>query len=92
MLTSYVFSYLFVCVQVFHTLFWPLEYTVANRDNNKCYGKVICNKLDSVRQLLLPYFFVPAAPGIERFVTVNRCLLCRTESSASTISVQTPAR
>lgn len=34
---------------MFHTLFWPLEFTVPGRDNNKCYAKIICNKLDSVR-------------------------------------------
>lgn len=37
------------CVQVFHSFFWPLEFTVPGRDNNKCYSKIICNKLDSVR-------------------------------------------
>lgn len=34
--------------QVYHTLFWPLEWTVAGRDNNTCYAKVICNKQDNV--------------------------------------------
>lgn len=34
--------------QVYHSLFWPLEWTVPGRDNNTCYAKVICNKLDSV--------------------------------------------
>lgn len=48
----------FVCVKVYHTLFWPLEYTVANRDNNKCYGKIICNKLDSVRPTSAPVEFI----------------------------------
>ncbi|KAG5197907.1 hypothetical protein JEQ12_008636 [Ovis aries] len=32
---------------VYHTLFWPLEWTVACRDNNTCYAKIICNKLDN---------------------------------------------
>lgn len=41
-----------VHVQVYHTLFWPLEFTVPGRDNNKCYAKIICNKLDSVRLFL----------------------------------------
>lgn len=59
MFNPYVLTFLVcvcvcACVQVYHTLFWPLEFTVANRDNNKCYGKIICNKLDSVRQLLPP--------------------------------------
>lgn len=34
--------------QVYHSLFWPLEFTVPGRDNNRCYAKLICNKLDNV--------------------------------------------
>uniref|UniRef100_A0A8C7Y0W5 thioredoxin-disulfide reductase (NADPH) n=1 Tax=Oryzias sinensis TaxID=183150 RepID=A0A8C7Y0W5_9TELE len=34
-------------IEVYHSLFWPLEFTVANRDNNKCYSKIIVNKLDN---------------------------------------------
>ncbi|KAI1890469.1 hypothetical protein AGOR_G00154030 [Albula goreensis] len=26
-------------IEVFHSLFWPLEFTVPNRDNNKCYSR-----------------------------------------------------
>ncbi|XP_076972423.1 thioredoxin reductase 3 [Tamandua tetradactyla] len=36
-------------LDVYHTLFWPLEWTVAGRDNNACYAKIICNKLDNDR-------------------------------------------
>ncbi|XP_074861249.1 thioredoxin reductase 3 [Carettochelys insculpta] len=36
-------------IEVFHTLFWPLEWTVAGRDNNTCYSKIICNKHDNNR-------------------------------------------
>uniref|UniRef100_A0A9L0TLV9 thioredoxin-disulfide reductase (NADPH) n=1 Tax=Equus caballus TaxID=9796 RepID=A0A9L0TLV9_HORSE len=35
-------------LEVYHTLFWPLEWTVAGRDNNTCYAKIICNKFDNV--------------------------------------------
>lgn len=42
-------------VQVYHSLFWPLEFTVPNRDNNKCYSKIICNKLDSVSFITRDY-------------------------------------
>lgn len=46
-------AFTFMCfwshVQVYHSLFWPLEFTVPGRDNNKCYAKIICNKLDNVR-------------------------------------------
>lgn len=45
----YLCVYLVSYVQVYHSLFWPLEFTVPGRDNNKCYAKIICNKLDNVR-------------------------------------------
>ncbi|EGV97695.1 hypothetical protein I79_000303 [Cricetulus griseus] len=34
-------------LEVYHNLFWPLEWTVTGRDNNTCYAKIICNKFDN---------------------------------------------
>ncbi|XP_075130676.1 thioredoxin reductase 1, cytoplasmic [Leptodactylus fuscus] len=36
-------------IEVYHSYFWPLEWTVPSRDNNKCYAKVICNIKDNER-------------------------------------------
>ncbi|CAI9577065.1 unnamed protein product [Staurois parvus] len=36
-------------LEVYHTLFWPLEWTVPGRDNNQCFAKIICNKDDYER-------------------------------------------
>ncbi|GAB1295451.1 Thioredoxin reductase 1, cytoplasmic [Apodemus speciosus] len=36
-------------IEVYHSFFWPLEWTVPSRDNNKCYAKVICNLKDNER-------------------------------------------
>nr|XP_006120269.2 thioredoxin reductase 3 [Pelodiscus sinensis] len=36
-------------LEVYHTLFWPLEWTVPSRDNNTCFAKIICNKHDGDR-------------------------------------------
>ncbi|KAJ1110770.1 hypothetical protein NDU88_008116 [Pleurodeles waltl] len=36
-------------LEVYHTLFWPLEWTVPGRDNNTCYAKIICDKTDDDR-------------------------------------------
>ncbi|XP_048462623.1 thioredoxin reductase 3-like [Rhincodon typus] len=36
-------------VEVYHSMFWPLEWAVPGRDKNGCYGKVICAKLDHYR-------------------------------------------
>ncbi|XP_075430704.1 thioredoxin reductase 3 [Ascaphus truei] len=38
-------------LEVYHTLYWPLEWTVPSRDNNTCFAKIICNKLDNERVL-----------------------------------------
>ena len=35
-------------VEVYHTNYQPLEYTVAKRDMAGCYAKLICNKSDNV--------------------------------------------
>ncbi|KAJ7353844.1 thioredoxin reductase [Desmophyllum pertusum] len=36
-------------VEVYHTSYQPLEYTVAKRDMAGCYAKLICNKSDNER-------------------------------------------
>eukprot|EP00794_Sanderia_malayensis_P006227 gene6227-6943_t len=36
-------------IEVYHTNFQPLEFTVAEREANDCYGKLICNKADDMR-------------------------------------------
>ena len=35
-------------IEVYHTNYQPLEYTVAKRDSSECYAKLICNKSDNV--------------------------------------------
>ncbi|XP_064399579.1 thioredoxin reductase 1, cytoplasmic-like [Halichondria panicea] len=36
-------------IEVYHSYFTPLEFTVAKRGDNSCYGKLICNKADNER-------------------------------------------
>lgn len=36
-------------IEVFHQNFTPLEWTVPHREDNVCYSKLICNKLDDMR-------------------------------------------
>jgi len=36
-------------IEVYHQNFWPLEWTVAQRPNDVCYAKLICNKDDHER-------------------------------------------
>ena len=48
-------------IEVFHTNFWPLEWTLAKRPENASYCKLVCNKNDKVctlaRFLKLSGFF-----------------------------------
>ncbi|KAM4650769.1 thioredoxin reductase 3 [Discoglossus pictus] len=36
-------------IEIYHSLFWPLEWTVPSRDNNTCYAKIICIRQDNER-------------------------------------------
>jgi len=36
-------------IEVFHTNFWPLEWTLAKRPENASYCKLVCNKNDKMR-------------------------------------------
>jgi thioredoxin reductase (NADPH) len=39
-------------IEVYHSFYQPLEYSLTDRDNNKCYGKLVCVKSEGVRTLL----------------------------------------
>lgn len=36
-------------IEVYHSSYQPLEYALTDRDNNKCYGKLVCVKSKGVR-------------------------------------------
>lgn len=36
-------------IEVYHANIQPLEWTVPHREENACYVKIMCNKLDSER-------------------------------------------
>ncbi|CAJ0958454.1 unnamed protein product [Ranitomeya imitator] len=55
-------------IEVYHSYFWPLEWTVPARDNNKCYAKVICNINDNPNGNTYEGFMVKLHPGQERVV------------------------
>ncbi|CAN0101594.1 unnamed protein product [Lampetra planeri] len=42
-------------IEVFHSNFWPLEWTVAGGDNNSCYAKILCNKADKARDRVVGF-------------------------------------
>uniref|UniRef100_A0A8C7XYG8 thioredoxin-disulfide reductase (NADPH) n=1 Tax=Oryzias sinensis TaxID=183150 RepID=A0A8C7XYG8_9TELE len=60
-------------LKVYHSLFWPLEFTVANRDNNKCYSKIIVNKLDNERVIGFHYLGPNAGEVTQGFGAAMKC-------------------
>uniref|UniRef100_A0A669DJL7 thioredoxin-disulfide reductase (NADPH) n=1 Tax=Oreochromis niloticus TaxID=8128 RepID=A0A669DJL7_ORENI len=60
-------------IEVYHSLFWPLEFTVPGRDNNKCYSKIICNKLDNDRVIGFHYLGPNAGEVTQGFGAAMKC-------------------
>uniref|UniRef100_A0A8C5AFG1 thioredoxin-disulfide reductase (NADPH) n=1 Tax=Gadus morhua TaxID=8049 RepID=A0A8C5AFG1_GADMO len=60
-------------LKIYHSLFWPLEFTVANRDNNKCYSKIICNKLDNERVIGFHYLGPNAGEVTQGYGVAIKC-------------------
>ncbi|XP_023682624.1 thioredoxin reductase 3 [Paramormyrops kingsleyae] len=73
-------------VEVYHSLLWPLEYTVPNRDNNKCYAKILCNKLDNERVVGFHYLGPNAGEVTQGFGVAMKCGLTK-EQLDSTIGI-----
>ncbi|XP_069906101.1 thioredoxin reductase 3 isoform X1 [Oryctolagus cuniculus] len=64
-------------LEVYHTLFWPLEWTVAGRDNNTCYAKIICNKLDQDRVIGFHVLGPNAGEITQGFAAAMKCGLTK---------------
>uniref|UniRef100_A0A452UEZ0 thioredoxin-disulfide reductase (NADPH) n=1 Tax=Ursus maritimus TaxID=29073 RepID=A0A452UEZ0_URSMA len=63
--------------KVYHTLFWPLEWTVAGRDNNTCYAKIICNKSDNYRVIGFHVLGPNAGEITQGFAAAMKCGLTK---------------
>ena len=68
-------------IEVFHTNFWPLEWTLAKRPENASYCKLVCNKNDKVCSLARNFLFFQPAKFLKflgkmvNFIQ-NFCLQC----------------
>uniref|UniRef100_A0A673L2I9 Thioredoxin reductase 1, cytoplasmic-like n=1 Tax=Sinocyclocheilus rhinocerous TaxID=307959 RepID=A0A673L2I9_9TELE len=60
-------------LEIYHSLFWPLEFTVPGRDNNKCYAKIICNNLDNERVIGFHYLGPNAGEVTQGFGAAMKC-------------------
>ncbi|KAK3574860.1 hypothetical protein QTP86_018324 [Hemibagrus guttatus] len=73
-------------LEIFHSLFWPLEYTIPSRDNNRCYAKIICNKLDNERVIGFHYLGPNAGEVTQGFGVAMKCGVTK-EQLDSTIGI-----
>ncbi|XP_034852394.1 thioredoxin reductase 3 isoform X1 [Mirounga angustirostris] len=64
-------------LEVYHTLFWPLEWTVAGRDNNTCYAKIICHKFDNYRVIGFHVLGPNAGEITQGFAAAMKCGLTK---------------
>uniref|UniRef100_A0A671KP31 thioredoxin-disulfide reductase (NADPH) n=1 Tax=Sinocyclocheilus anshuiensis TaxID=1608454 RepID=A0A671KP31_9TELE len=60
-------------LEIYHSLFWPLEFTVPGRDNNRCYAKIICNNLDNERVIGFHYLGPNAGEVTQGFGAAMKC-------------------
>ncbi|XP_075039747.1 thioredoxin reductase 3 [Mixophyes fleayi] len=73
-------------LEVYHTLFWPLEWTVPGRDNNTCFAKIICNKLDNERVIGFHVLGPNAGEITQGFAAAMKCGLTK-ETLNETIGI-----
>lgn len=64
-------------LEVYHTFFWPLEWTVAGRDHNTCYAKIICNKFDNDRVVGFHILGPNAGEITQGFAVAMKCGLTK---------------
>ncbi|KGL77216.1 Thioredoxin reductase 1, cytoplasmic, partial [Tinamus guttatus] len=60
-------------IEVYHSYFWPLEWTVPSRDNNKCYAKIICNIKDNERVIGFHVLGPNAGEVTQGFAAAIKC-------------------
>ncbi|KAE8615169.1 hypothetical protein XENTR_v10008431 [Xenopus tropicalis] len=64
-------------IEVYHSYFWPLEWTVPARDNNKCYAKIICNLKDKGRVVGFHVLSPNAGEITQGFAVAIKCGLTK---------------
>ncbi|XP_028633900.1 thioredoxin reductase 1, cytoplasmic isoform X1 [Grammomys surdaster] len=73
-------------IEVYHSFFWPLEWTVPSRDNNKCYAKIICNLKDDERVVGFHVLGPNAGEVTQGFAAALKCGLTKQQLD-STIGI-----
>ncbi|XP_077328242.1 thioredoxin reductase 1, cytoplasmic [Lithobates pipiens] len=73
-------------IEVYHSYFWPLEWTVPERDSNKCYAKIICHIKDNERVVGFHVLSPNAGEITQGFAVAIKCGLTK-EQLDSTIGI-----
>ncbi|XP_029811079.1 thioredoxin reductase 1, cytoplasmic [Suricata suricatta] len=73
-------------IEVYHSYFWPLEWTIPSRDNNKCYAKIICNIKDNERVVGFHVLGPNAGEVTQGFAAALKCGLTKQQLD-STIGI-----
>ncbi|XP_021543037.1 thioredoxin reductase 1, cytoplasmic isoform X1 [Neomonachus schauinslandi] len=73
-------------IEVYHSYFWPLEWTIPSRDSNKCYAKVICNIKDNERVVGFHVLGPNAGEVTQGFAAALKCGLTKKQLD-STIGI-----
>ncbi|XP_049482676.1 thioredoxin reductase 1, cytoplasmic [Panthera uncia] len=73
-------------IEVYHSYFWPLEWTIPSRDNNKCYAKIICNIKDNERVVGFHVLGPNAGEVTQGFAAALKCGLTKMQLD-STIGI-----
>lgn len=60
-------------IEVYHSDFWPLEWTVAGRSNDDCYAKIITNLQDNERVVGMHYLGPNAGEVMQGYAAAMKC-------------------
>lgn len=70
-------------IEVYHSFYWPLEWTLPARNKNSCYVKVICHISDQERVVGLHVLGPNAADILQGFVAAMKCGLTKRQLDAT---------
>ncbi|XP_036747046.2 thioredoxin reductase 1, cytoplasmic isoform X1 [Manis pentadactyla] len=73
-------------IEIYHSYFWPLEWAIPSRDNNKCYAKIICNIKDNERVVGFHVLGPNAGEVTQGFAAALKCGLTKQQLD-STIGI-----
>ncbi|XP_039263418.2 thioredoxin reductase 1, cytoplasmic-like [Styela clava] len=60
-------------IEVYHSDFWPLEWTVAGRGNEDCYAKIITNLQENERVIGMHYMGPNAGEVMQGYAAAMKC-------------------